>query len=562
MVFVSGTMQRQVERCHNSHNFNEHAYCWNEAITQLLTLYETCEKEKVQLEAVCRDIRELFQPWPNKEEEPIRNPLVAISPQDEILSPDILLADKLLSQAHRARNCHHKVINNDDDDAITPNDEPTDTSTSTNMCKTSASNKSMISPCGAADVLHTKKTINEARASKPKSTDTGKGQPLRHSHSGTKNKDSTVKNKESVKYKPPALKTRKGIIDARSAKQKPIHMTAPFRTDPLIGSQKRTVPRCSSSGLGVSHKTDNRSIPKSGVRQNESIKPGHSLQIPREDIVNQPHSKKSVTMLKQILPEITQLKNKDDFEESLSICDRMNKLDVNASDPEGFVLQEYGSKIAIPKRLRQLCLANVKLQSKLLASITRKGGQDPTHARAIFEKKLKEDIDSSLTVEHEKLIQQVSDHLIMYENLLQLIKCLSHECVNEDTSLYNVMWQQKLLEFIFETFADTQEVYQQLEMEMFVSHYSDNDDRKLFPDVSKHCILEYTNPIQLKKFTLLQHQLKVVHIEMELLCTLEYSLKIFQTMDFLQPVTVKLYRCLYSLLCCEGSTFPSMVKES
>ncbi|ESO89141.1 hypothetical protein LOTGIDRAFT_229056 [Lottia gigantea] len=615
-------------------------------IEDLLCYLDKCIEDKRQsLDKLCHSKELLFKPWPKPEEKEVKTvpPVV----KEEIYTPEekdgLNLINDLLKKAQKAIILQEKLkkkneaaeemgITNKSDKVIQDisNASPQDNQGQQIVSDESRSEEKINSnreACAVDKASERTPSVNE-KSLKDLKNHTNATQIKNCSQTAKKptcatKSQSSVRNADSKTHasSKPAIKISSTSTESRptsrnstsstfsrfSNKQKkiPVHMTAPFKTDPTIKVPKRpssskqfikpekvvkskymnSVKQLSSaktSAVPKSHTISSKSKSKpsneivsstqqynnknssNGMHDIQPASTDHTSSMENIPIVNIGVESNSVIDIDNLAAEVEKL-----VVDEIEDIPNEEKLDV----PKAFNLLQDGSSLQIPGKLKKLLIKNRELrQTVLKEAVTKKVGND---SRDNFLYKIESMFDkgNDLNIQYRKL-QCLNAHA----KLLQLLQDVQLETVNELSTPFDVLNSKMMVEFILTTYHELEEETKQIlkggkKIVSSHQHIVVKPSTSLLSNwlPSHLATAEYQAPNELVyrsskeiqiystayfKFQWLQMQKSIMSsVKSDLLTELK-------KLDPSSREFIPLYRGIYSLLTCHGNFLPSAIKEA
>ncbi|KAK6187593.1 hypothetical protein SNE40_005586 [Patella caerulea] len=413
--------------------------------------------------------------------------------------------------------------------------------------------------------------------------------------------DSTKSTKSTLKSSRPSSATN------TRHKQMPVHMSAPFKTDPNVKVPARRINKLavvSSKPVIKSKYRDTKNARNSDIKTNPSARMSTINEPPARIKTNAKTSTSEVPLSRSenqaICSDTTvdklsstikcdnltvntmnvneEVESSDSLVDPSKLTDQLEELHIedkdeaiSASKPI-FDLYRDGSSLKIPSQLRKLISQNRKLQQKVSkVSATKKVGVSDRdkfmgNLESIFDK------SSDLSLQYRKL-----QCLTAHTKLQQLLQQLQLENINDLSTPSDVLHAKMMVEFILTAYHDYEEEtknvlsdgnydrssYKPISVKYHHSLPSiwlpDNITTEIFDCYDQ---VTYRSKKEIQKYQTALFQLQLLQLRKSILRIVQTELLPWlQKMDTSSSDYMSVYCGVYSLLTSDGNHLPALVQE-
>ncbi|XP_050394462.2 uncharacterized protein LOC126812225 [Patella vulgata] len=422
--------------------------------------------------------------------------------------------------------------------------------------------------------------------------------------------DSTKSTKSTLKSSRPSSTT------STRHKQMPVHMSAPFKTDPNVKVPGRRINKSSlvsSKPVIKSKYLDTKNAQNINIKTNSSARNCMINEIKTNSSANEPSAPiKTSTKISSSEVSLSRSENQatcsDKTVDQLSStikCDNVTVDSISANedvkspdsliDPSKLVnpleelciedkdeaisvskpifdLYRDGSSLKIPGRLKKLISQNRKLQQKVSkVSVTKKVGVSDRdkfmgNLESIFDK------SSDLSLQYRKL-----QCLTAHTKLQQLLQQLQLENINDLSTPFDVLHAKMMVEFILTAYHDYEEEtknvlavrnYDRSSYKPITVKYQHSLPSIWLPDNITTEILDcrdqvtYRSKKEIQKYQTALFQLQLLQLRKAILRIVQTELLPWlQKMDTSSRDYMSVYCGVYSLLTSDGNHLPALVQE-
>ncbi|XP_074649207.1 uncharacterized protein LOC141904515 [Tubulanus polymorphus] len=502
--------------------------------------YETLIK---QCQEISSDCRSLFKPWTNKKSTEV----IKVNQPEKLLSKErnvtkekeendketqrkneeeMKRVEELLVKAQKAREIQMKL----EAKAIEKKQTPSITS--------------------AADV-----SIKKLKSGQ---------QPLKSRVDEKENKNSKVKVKQQKPVK----------------NFKPVHETAPFKTDST--SYKKRNPsykKPSSAGKSLpasAAPVRNKNIvkneisciskqsvdnPRAAERLGENLSPVCTTDLRKQEVVNNVED----SVQANISNMLSNAQKNCSSDNVAGPCEKQE-----CDDEKPFLLVKDGQDLIVPSKVKKLFMKNYKLRQEIL-KLNRATDEISTPEFFLnVEKYISEDRFSSI----QRLIFKLTKS---YDLSHRMIEGTCPPSITDSLKLSQLLRTKSILEKSLLFIAESEKQYRTLNKECrkFISsseetvevcsrvekYFAENQTTTNTADYSANTTLMYTKPQHLYQYSHIQSKLDILHNESALFDYSNDLLQRLKKLDVTDCDAACIYRSLYSLLCTKGRHFPILIAD-